>query len=229
MKTIGLIGGMSYSSTIIYYEQLNKLSNEYFGNLTTPKIILSSVNFSLIEALQHDGNWDELGHILNEEAKRLEQAGADVLALCTNTMHKVSDIMLENISIPFFHIAESTAKQIVDDGYKKPALLATRFTMEEEFYVSKLDEYGLSPIIPSENSREILHSVIYDELCFNLTSATSRDKFVDIAIEVQNKGADSVILGCTEVGMLLNKENVSLPVYDTVEIHCNDIFNSIIL
>ncbi len=228
MKTIGLIGGMSYSSTIIYYEQLNKLSNEYFGNLTTPKIILSSVNFSLIEALQHDGNWDELGHILNEEAKRLEQAGADVLALCTNTMHKVSDIMLENISIPFFHIAESTAKQIVDDGYKKPALLATRFTMEEEFYVSKLDEYGLSPIIPSENSREILHSVIYDELCFNVKTDKSRDKFVDIALEVQDNGSDSVILGCTEVGMLLNTENVKLPVYDTVKVHCKDIFNTII-
>ena len=227
MKTIGLIGGMSYSSTIIYYEQLNKLSNEYFGNLTTPKIILTSVNFSLIETLQHDGNWDELGHVLNKEAKRLEQAGADVLALCTNTMHKVSDTMLQNISIPFFHIAESTAKQIINDGYKKPALLATKFTMEEEFYVSKLAQYGLSPLIPSENSREILHSVIYDELCFNVTSATSRDKFVDIAIEVQNNGADSVILGCTEVGMLLNKENVTLPVYDTVEIHCKDIFNSI--
>ena len=228
MKTIGLIGGMSYSSTIIYYEQLNKLSNDHFDNLTTPKIILSSVNFSLIEALQHEGKWDELGHMLNKEAKTLEQAGAEVLALCTNTMHKVSDAMLDNVSIPFVHIAESTAKQIINDGFKKPALLATKFTMEEEFYISKLSNYGLSPIIPTEESREILHSVIYDELCFNVKTDISRDKFINIALEVQNNGADSVILGCTEVGMLLNTENVKLPVYDTVEVHCKDIFNSII-
>ena len=228
MNTIGLIGGMSYSSTIIYYEQLNKLSNDHFDNLTTPKIILSSVNFSLIEALQHEGKWDELGHILNKEAKTLEQAGAEVLALCTNTMHKVSDALLENVSIPFVHIAESTAKQIINDGFKKPALLATKFTMEEDFYISKLINYGLSPIIPTDESREILHSVIYDELCFNVKTDLSRDKFIDIAFEVQNKGADSVILGCTEVGMLLNTENVKLPVYDTVKVHCKDIFNSII-
>ena len=228
MKTIGLIGGMSYSSTIIYYEQLNKLSNDHFDNLTTPKIILSSVNFSLIEALQHEGKWNELGHILNKEAKTLEQAGAEVLALCTNTMHKVSDAMLDNVSIPFVHIAESTAKQIINDGFKKPALLATKFTMEEDFYISKLINYGLSPIIPTDESREILHSVIYDELCFNVKTDLSRDKFIDIAFEVQNKGADSVILGCTEVGMLLNTENVKLPVYDTVKVHCKDIFNSII-
>ena len=228
MKTIGLIGGMSYSSTIIYYEQLNKLSNDHFDNLTTPKIILSSLNFSLIEVLQHDHKWDELGHMLNKEAKTLEQAGAEVLALCTNTMHKVSDAMLDNVSIPFVHIAESTAKQIINDGFKKPALLATKFTMEEEFYISKLSNYGLSPIIPTEESREILHSVIYDELCFNVKTDISRDKFINIALEVQNNGADSVILGCTEVGMLLNTENVKLPVYDTVEVHCKDIFNSII-
>tara|TARA_B100001287_G_scaffold57812_1_gene46136 strand:+ start:57 stop:743 length:687 start_codon:yes stop_codon:yes gene_type:complete len=228
MNTIGLIGGMSYSSTIIYYEQLNKLSNDHFDNLTTPKIILSSVNFSLIEALQHEGKWDELGHILNKEAKTLEQAGAEVLALCTNTMHKVSDALLENVSIPFVHIAESTAKQIINDGFKKPALLATKFTMEEDFYISKLINYGLSPIIPTDESREILHSVIYDELCFNVKTDLSREKFIDIAFEVQNKGADSVILGCTEVGMLLNTENVKLPVYDTVKVHCKDIFNSII-
>ena len=144
-------------------------------------------------------------------------------------MHKVSDAMLENVSIPFIHIAESTAKQITNDGFKKPALLATKFTMQEEFYISKLTEFGLNPIIPTEKSREILHSVIYDELCFNVITDLSRDKFLNIALEVQNNGADSVILGCTEIGMLLNRENVSLPVYDTVQVHCKDIFNSIIL
>ena len=228
MKTIGLIGGMSYSSTLIYYEQLNKLSNDHFGDLTTPKIILSSVNFSYIERLQHDGKWSELGSMLSNEAKTLENAGAEVLALCTNTMHKVFDQMMQNILIPSIHIAESTAQFITDDEYKKPALLATKFTMEEEFYVKKLTDHGLDPVIPTEESRDILHSVIYDELCLNITSEKSRNKFLDIVKEVEQEGADSVILGCTEVGMLLNEDNVSLPVYDTVELHCKSIFRSIL-
>ena len=228
MKTIGLIGGMSYSSTLIYYKQLNKLSNDHFGDLTTPKIILSSVNFSYIESLQHDGKWSELGSMLSNEAKTLENAGAEVLALCTNTMHKVFDQMTQNILIPSIHIAESTAQFITNDEYKKPAILATKFTMEEEFYVKKLSNHGLDPVIPTDESRDILHSVIYDELCLNITSEKSRNNFLDIVKEVEQEGADSVILGCTEVGMLLNEDNVSLPVYDTVELHCKSIFNSIL-
>lgn len=228
MKTIGLIGGMSYSSTIIYYDLLNKLSNDHFGDLTTPKILLSSVNFSYIEELQHQGKWSELGSNLNNEAIALEQAGAEVLALCTNTMHKVTEDMLANVSIPFIHIAEATAKNITNDQFKKPALLATKFTMEEDFYIEKLMECGLEPIIPKKESREILHTIIYDELCFNVTTEESREKFIDISNEVIKEGADSIILGCTEVGMLLNNDNVNLPVYDTVQIHCKEIFNSIL-
>ena len=228
MKTIGLIGGMSYSSTIIYYDLLNKLSNDHFGDLTTPKILLSSVNFSYIEELQHQGKWSELGSNLNNEAKSLEQAGAEVLALCTNTMHKVTEGMLANVSIPFIHIAEATAKKITNDQFKKPALLATKFTMEEDFYIEKLMECGLEPIIPKKESRETLHTIIYDELCFNVTTEESREKFIDISNEVIKEGADSIILGCTEVGMLLNNDNVNLPVYDTVQIHCKEIFNSIL-
>ena len=228
MKTIGLIGGMSYSSTIIYYDLLNKLSIDHFGDLTTPKILLSSVNFSYIEELQHQGKWSELGSNLNNEAKSLEQAGAEVLALCTNTMHKVTEDMLANVSIPFIHIAEATAKKITNDQLKKPALLATKFTMEEDFYIEKLMDYGLEPIIPSKESRETLHTIIYDELCFNVTTEESREKFIDISNEVIKEGADSIILGCTEVGMLLNNDNVNLPVYDTVQVHCTEIFNSIL-
>ena len=228
MKTIGLIGGMSYSSTIIYYDLLNKLSNDHFGDLTTPKILLSSVNFSYIEELQHQGKWSELGSSLNNEAKALEQAGAEVLALCTNTMHKVSEDMLANTSIPFIHIAEATAKKITNEQLKKPALLATKFTMEDDFYIDKLMDYGLEPIIPSNESRKILHTIIYDELCFNVTTDESREKFIDISNEVSKEGADSIILGCTEVGMLLNSDNVNLPVYDTVQVHCKEIFNSIL-
>lgn len=228
MKTIGLIGGMSYSSTIIYYDLLNKYSNEHFGDLTTPKILLSSVNFSIIDELQHQGNWVDLGVLLNKEARSLEQAGAEVLALCTNTMHKVTKEMLANVSIPFIHIAEAAAKKIAKDQFKKPALLATKFTMEEDFYIEKLIEYGLEPIIPKKESRDTLHTIIYGELCFNVTTEESRDKFIAISQEVENAGADSVILGCTEVGMLLNDENINLPVYDTVKIHCKEIFNSIL-
>lgn len=228
MKTIGLIGGMSYSSTIIYYDLLNKYSNEHFGDLTTPKILLSSVNFSIIDELQHQGNWEDLGSLLNKEARSLEQAGAEVLALCTNTMHKVTKEMLANVSIPFIHIAESAAKKISKDQFKKPALLATKFTMEEDFYIEKLIEYGLEPIIPKKESRDTLHTIIYGELCFNVTTEESRDKFITISQDVENAGADSVILGCTEVGMLLNDENINLPVYDTVKVHCKEIFNSIL-
>lgn len=228
MKTIGLIGGMSYSSTIIYYDLLNKYSNEHFGDLTTPKIVLSSVNFSIIDELQHQGNWEDLGSLLNKEARSLEQAGAEVLALCTNTMHKVTKEMLANVSIPFIHIAEAAAKKIANDQFKKPALLATKFTMEEGFYIEKLIEYGLEPIIPKKESRDIVHTIIYGELCFNVTTEESRDKFIAISQEVENAGADSVILGCTEVGMLLNDENINLPVYDTVKVHCKEIFNSIL-
>ncbi len=228
MKTIGLIGGMSYSSTIIYYDLLNKYSNEHFGDLTTPKILLSSVNFSIIDELQHQGNWVDLGVLLNKEARSLEQAGAEVLALCTNTMHKVTKEMLANVSIPFIHIAEAAAKKIAKDQFKKPAILATKFTMEEDFYIEKLIEYGLEPIIPKKESRDTLHTIIYGELCFNVTTEESRDKFIAISQEVENAGADSVILGCTEVGMLLNDENINLPVYDTVKIHCKEIFNSIL-
>ncbi len=225
MKTIGLIGGMSYTSTVTYYELLNSLTNIHFGDLTTPKIILNSLNFSDIEKLQHQNDWKNLGSTLNKEAINLEQAGAEILALCTNTMHKVADQMMENVSIPFVHIAEATAKIISEQRFKKPALLATKFTMEEDFYILKLSKYSLEPIIPPQASRDILHSVIYDELCLNIKTEESTEKFLQITQEVRDIGADSVILGCTEVGMLLNNENVELPVFDTVELHCKEILN----
>tara|TARA_B100001939_G_C16877944_1_gene589544 strand:+ start:386 stop:1072 length:687 start_codon:yes stop_codon:yes gene_type:complete len=225
MKTIGLIGGMSYTSTVTYYELLNSLTNTHFGDLTTPKIIINSLNFSDIEKLQHQNDWENLGSTLNKEAIKLQKAGAEILALCTNTMHKVADQMMENVSIPFVHIAEATAKIISEQRYKKPALLATKFTMEEDFYILKLSKYGLEPIIPPQASRDILHSVIYDELCLNIKTEESTEKFLQITQEVRNIGADSVILGCTEVGMLLNNDNVELPVFDTVELHCKEILN----
>ena len=228
MKTIGLIGGMSYSSTITYYEKLNKLTSDHFGDLTTPKILLSSVNFGEIEKLQHENDWDQLGKIMNEEAKLLTSSGAEVLALCTNTMHKLEQAMLKGVETNFIHIANPTAQKIKDSGYSKPALIATKFTMEEEFFISKLKEYSLDPIVPSSEDRDVLHSIIYDELCFNILKDESRKLFIQIVENVKLLGADSVILGCTEVGLLLNSENSSLPVFDTVELHCEAIIQNIL-
>ena len=228
MKTIGLIGGMSYSSTITYYEKLNKLTSDHFGDLTTPKILLSSVNFGEIEKLQHKNDWEQLGQIMNNEAQLLASSGAEVLALCTNTMHKLEEAILKGVETKFIHIANPTAKKIKDSGYSKPALLATKFTMEEEFYISKLKEYSLDPIVPSSEDRDFLHSIIYGELCFNILKDESRKLFIQIVENVKLLGADSVILGCTEVGLLLDSDNSSLPVFDTVDLHCEAIIQNIL-
>lgn len=226
MKTIGLIGGMSYSSTISYYEKLNSITNNLYDDLTTPKIYLSSLNFKEIESLQHNNEWDKLGMILNDEAKKLEQIGVEILALCTNTMHKLFNEMMDSVSIEFVHIAEATGEEICSKNFKSPALLATKFTMEEDFYKDKLINLGLDVLIPNEQQRDRLHKIIYEELCFNKINESSRDLFIDIVDSVKGSGADSVILGCTEVGLLLNQNNSSLPVFDTVQIHCQKIINS---
>ena len=226
MKTIGLIGGMSYSSTISYYEKLNSITNNLYDDLTTPKIYLSSLNFKEIEMLQHNNEWSKLGSILNEEAKYLEQLGVDILALCTNTMHKLSNEMMDSVSLEFVHIAEATAEKICDENFRSPALLATKFTMEEDFYKDKLKKLGLNVVIPNEQQRDTLHKIIYDELCFNNINESSRDIFREIVDSVKSVEADSVILGCTEVGLLLNQDNSSLPVFDTVQIHCEKIIYS---
>ena len=226
MKTIGLIGGMSYSSTISYYEKLNSITNNLYDDLTTPKIYLSSLNFKEIESLQHNNEWDKLGMILNDEAKKLEQIGVEILALCTNTMHKLFNEMMDSVSIEFVHIAEATAEEICGKNFKSPALLATKFTMEEDFYKDKLINLGLNVLIPNEQQRDTLHKIIYEELCFNKINESSKELFIEIVDSVKDSGADSVILGCTEVGLLLNQNNSSLPVFDTVQIHCQKIINS---
>ena len=226
MKTIGLIGGMSYSSTISYYEKLNSITNNLYDDLTTPKIYLSSLNFKEIESLQHNNEWDKLGTILNNEAKKLEKIGVEILALCTNTMHKLFNEMMDSVSIEFVHIAEATAEEICSKNFKSPALLATKFTMEEDFYKDKLINLGLNVLIPNEQQRDTLHKIIYEELCFNKINESSKELFIEIVDSVNDSGADSVILGCTEVGLLLNQNNSSLPVFDTVQIHCQKIINS---
>lgn len=220
MKTIGILGGMSAASTQIYYAELCRLTREKLGGLHSPELMIRSLDFARIEKLQMAGAWDQAGDILNREAKALERGGADLIILATNTMHKLADRMMENVTIPFLHIARATADAITAAGYTSPGLMATAFTMEQSFYRDELVAAGLHPVIPNDADRAETHRIIYEELCKNITRKESQTAFMAIASRLKDAGADCLILGCTEVGMLLNAENVSVPVFDTTLIHC---------
>ena len=220
MKTIGILGGMSAASTQTYYRELCDLTYAKIGGLTSPELLIRSLDFAKIETLQMAGDWESAGVVLNKEAKALERGGADVLILATNTMHKLADQMMDDVSIPFIHIADATARAINADGQKKPGLMATAFTMEQSFYTDKLKAAGLTPVIPTDDDRAETHRIIYEELCVNVTTDPSREAYVAIAQRLVDAGADCLILGCTEVGMLLNQGNVNVPVFDTTLIHC---------
>jgi len=220
MKTIGILGGMSAASTQIYYRELCELAQARLGGLHSPELLIKSLNFARIEALQMKGDWDSAGAILNQEARALENGGAELLVLATNTMHKLASQMMHGINIPFIHIADATANEICKKGLRKPGLMATAFTMEQSFYTDRLVASGLSPVIPEDADRAETHRIIYDELCSNITNESSRKVYIDIAERLVRAGADCLILGCTEVGMLLNKDNVDVPVFDTTLIHC---------
>ena len=220
MKKIGVLGGMSVASTKIYYDLLCQYTCENLGGLNSPDLIIRSLNFANIEKLQSENRWEEAGNLLNQEAKLLEQSGAEILLLATNTMHKVADLMLEGTSLEFINIGTATANQIMSAGFKKPALIATKFTMEEEFYKNTLIDKKLSPIIPSEEDRHFIHKTIYDELCKSVIDERSRETFINICTKLKKAGADCVILGCTEVCLLLDNQTSPLPVFDTTQIHC---------
>lgn len=194
---------------------------EQCGGLNSPELLIRSVNFARIEELQMTGKWDEAGEILNREATALELAGAQILILATNTMHKVADQMMQHISIPLLHIADATAVAISSKSLKSPGLMATRFTMEESFYVDRLTANGLTPIVPEAADRAETNRIIYEELCSELVTKESEQVYIGIAKRLVERGADCLILGCTEVGMLLNQNNVSVPVFDTTLIHCD--------
>jgi aspartate racemase len=222
MKVIGLIGGMSCESTAHYYARLNERVRDALGGLHSAEILMWSVDFAPVAQMQAEGRWQEAGARLAAIAKRLEGAGADVIVLATNTMHKVADAIEAAIDIPFLHIADATAAKIREAGKKKPAIMATRFTMEQDFYIGRLREkFGLEPITPDEDGRVRVHQIIYDELCVGRVSETSRAAFVDVAEKLKAKGADCLVLGCTEVGMLLNEANSPLPIFDTTPIHAD--------
>lgn len=220
MKTIGILGGMSAASTQTYYRVLCALTRERRGGLHSPELLIRSLDFAKIERLQVAGAWEQAGEVLNAEAKALQRGGADFLILATNTMHKLANQMMQGVSVPLLHIADATAQRIQSKGLRHPGLMATAFTMEQTFYTDRLMAVGLSPIIPETEDRALTHRIIYDELCRDVVTEPSREAYVGIAERLVQRGADCLILGCTEVGMLLNHSNVSVPVFDTTLIHC---------
>ena len=220
MKTIGLLGGMSWESTASYYRIINDEIKHRLGGLHSAQIVLYSLDFQGIEDLQHQDRWDEAADILVDGARRIESAGADFLLICTNTMHKVAGRVESEIDIPLLHIADATGRQIHNRGFNKVALLGTRFTMEQAFYRGRLEErFDLEVLVPDEAERELVHRVIYDELCLGSIRQTSREQFVGIIGGLADRGAEAVILGCTEIALLVDQKDTSMPLLDTTRIH----------
>jgi len=220
MKTIGLLGGMSWESTASYYRIINDEIKHRLGGLHSAQIVLYSLNFQEIEDLQHRNQWEEAADILVDGARRIELAGADFMLICTNTMHKVAGRVASGVGIPLLHIADATGQKIIDQGFKKVALLGTRFTMEQAFYRSRLEErFDLEVLVPGEAERELVHRVIYDELCLGSIQQMSRKRFIDIIGGLADRGAEAVILGCTEICLLVEQKDIPMPLLDTTRIH----------
>jgi aspartate racemase len=220
MKTIGLLGGMSWESTVGYYRVINEGVKNSLGGLHSAKIVLYSVDFDPIEKLQHEGDWDGTAKILSEAALSIQAAGADFLLICTNTMHKVASHIEEAVQIPVLHIADATAEVLVNDGVKKVGLLGTAFTMEHDFYKGRLNQkYGLDVLVPHTEDRKIVHDIIYQELCLGQVVDDSKAEYLRIIEDLAKEGAEAVILGCTEIGMLVNQSDTGVTLYDTTEIH----------
>jgi len=220
MKTIGLIGGMSWESTVPYYRIINETVRERLGGFHSAKLVLYSVDFHEIEQLQQSGAWDESGRMLAHAAQSLQAAGADFIVLCTNTMHKVADAIESAVNIPLFHIADPTAQEIKKTGLKKVGLLGTRFTMEQDFYRGRLlDQHQLDVIIPDDADRDVVHRVIYGELCMGLVRDGSRTEYRRIIQRLVDQGAQGVILGCTEISMLVGPSDSPVPLFDTTRLH----------
>lgn len=223
MKTIGLLGGMSWESTELYYRLINEGIKAQLGGLHSARIAMVSVDFQEIEEMQHNGDWAGAGQALAQAAKQVESAGADFLLICTNTMHKVAPQVQEAISIPILHLADATAKRIKAAGMKTIGLLGTNFTMEEDFYKGRLvDKYGLNVLVPLKSDREIVHRVIYDELCLGLVEDTSRDEYLRIIDDLRSRGAEGIIEGCTEIVMLVQQQHTDVPLFDTTSIHAEE-------
>jgi aspartate racemase len=219
MKTIGLIGGMSWESTQTYYRLINQKVREQLGGLHSAKLILYSVDFSEIEALQHQGDWEGAAKILVAAAQSVQSAGADFLVICTNTMHKVAPQIEQATAIPLLHIADATAKELLNDGITSVGLLGTQFTMEQAFYRERLEQKGITVIIPNDNERAVVHRIIYDELCQGIVNPESKAWYLDVVAALAARGAQAVILGCTEISLLIQASDTQVALYDTTDIH----------
>jgi len=220
MKTIGLIGGMSWESSLVYYRFINEAVKERLGGLHSAQCIMYSVDFAEIEPLQRDGKWAEAARKMSQAARRVEDGGADLLVLCTNTMHKTASDIQRHVNIPLLHIADATAEKIRAEGLSRVGLLGTRFTMEDDFYKGRLiEKHGLDVILPDQNDRDLVHRVIYDELCLGEIRGASREAYREIMENLVGRGAQGIILGCTEIGLLINAMDGPVPVFDTTRIH----------
>lgn len=223
MKTIGMLGGMSWESTVSYYKAINEGVKQALGGLHSAKIALYSVNFEEIEKLQRVGDWDQAGAILGNAAKSIQAGGADFLLICTNTMHKVLPQIEEQIDIPVLHIADATANKLIEDGMSKVGLLGTAFTMEQDFYKRRFSEkFGIEVIVPEHEEREVVHRVIYDELCQGQILSESREQYINIIDNLRRAGAEAVILGCTEIALLVEQQHTQVKLYDTTKIHAEE-------
>lgn len=221
MKTIGLIGGMSWESTVTYYQIINNTVKQELGGLHSAKILLYSVDFAEIEECQSNGEWEKSAEILADAAQNLQKAGADFIVICTNTMHKVASQIQEKISIPIIHIADATAEELKKNNIKNVALLGTKYTMTQDFYKERIKNNGINVIIPNEADIELVNNIIYEELCLGEIKEESRKQYIRIIGEMKEKGAEGVILGCTEIGLLIKQEDSTLPVFDTTQIHAH--------
>lgn len=219
MRTLGLLAGMSWESTIPYYRQINEAVRERLGGLHSAKLVLYSVDFAEIERLQMQGDWDEAGRRLAAAAAALARAGAEALVICTNTMHKVAPAIEAGSGLPLLHIADATAARIRAAGLTRIGLLGTRFTMEQDFYRERLVSRGLEVLVPEDDQRELVHRVIYDELCRGVVREDSRERYREIMADLVRRGAQGIILGCTEIGLLVGDADTTVPTFDTTRIH----------
>ena len=219
MKTIGLIGGMSWESSAKYYQLINQEVKKQLGGLHSAKCILYSVNFEETQRYQAQGEWEEAGQLLGDVAKSLEKAGADFIIICTNTMHKVIEYVEEKISIPILHIADATANEILSSEVRTVGLLGTKYTMEQDFYKSRIEENGIKVLVPNSEDREVVNKVIFEELCLGEIVPSSREYYKKVIQRLINDGAEGIILGCTEIGLLVKQEDSEVPLFDTTVIH----------